>query len=216
MYDVSEFFKALKQQFSQWYNSRNGRCGPLWEQRFKSVLVQGCPDVLLTMSAYIDLNPVRAGLVADPKDYRHCGYAEAVAGSELARKGMGRLLDATGFEGSWPRLQCTYRKHLFLQGIARGATADGTPARPGFSQETVQQVLDAGGELPLPVLLHCRVRYFSDGVALGSRAFADEVFQAYRACFGTKRSSGARALRHAPRDTLFVLRALRIDPVSAP
>jgi len=37
MYDVSEFFKAMKQRFSQYYNVREHRSGPLWEQRFKSV-----------------------------------------------------------------------------------------------------------------------------------------------------------------------------------
>ena len=58
MYDVSEFFKTLKQKFSQWYNKRNSRNGTLWEQRFKSILVEGSEHALLTMAAYIDLNPV--------------------------------------------------------------------------------------------------------------------------------------------------------------
>ena len=39
------------------------------------------------MAAYIDLNPVRAGLVEDPKNYRFCGYAEAVVGHAAARRG---------------------------------------------------------------------------------------------------------------------------------
>jgi len=60
MYDISEFMKAFKQQFSQYYNTREGRCGPLWTQRFKSILVEGSEDALLTIAAYIDLNPVRA------------------------------------------------------------------------------------------------------------------------------------------------------------
>ena len=69
MYDISEFMKAFKQQFSQYYNTREGRCGPLWEQRFKSILVERSEDALLTIAAYIDLNPVRAGMVSDPKDW---------------------------------------------------------------------------------------------------------------------------------------------------
>ena len=47
MFDISEFFKALKQRFSQFYNTREGRRGPLWEQRFKSVLVEGSEQALL-------------------------------------------------------------------------------------------------------------------------------------------------------------------------
>ena len=74
MYDVSAFMKQLKQRFSQWFNKKHGRCGTLWEDRFKSVLVEGAGVALATMAAYIDLNPVRAKIVEDPKDYRWSGY----------------------------------------------------------------------------------------------------------------------------------------------
>jgi hypothetical protein len=40
------------------------------------------------MAAYIDLNPVRAGIVKDPADDRWCGYAEATAGSRRAQPGL--------------------------------------------------------------------------------------------------------------------------------
>ena len=89
MGDVSEFMKAVKQRFSVWYNRNHQRYGTLWAERFKSVLVEGRGNPLQTMAAYIDLNPVRAGLVEDPKDYRFCGYAQAVAGHEVARQGLG-------------------------------------------------------------------------------------------------------------------------------
>ncbi|MFU8849337.1 MAG: transposase, partial [Opitutales bacterium] len=89
MYDLSAFMKTVKQRFSIWYNRNHGdRRGTLWMDRFKSVLVEGKGNPLQTMAAYIDLNPVRAGLVADPKDYRFCGYAEAVAGQPRARAGL--------------------------------------------------------------------------------------------------------------------------------
>jgi putative transposase len=88
MSDVSEFMKAVKQRFSVWYNRSHQRYGTLWAERFKSVLVEGQGNPLQTMAAYIDLNPVRAGLVEDPKDYRFCGYAEAVAGDAEAKRGL--------------------------------------------------------------------------------------------------------------------------------
>jgi putative transposase len=45
------------------------------------------------VAAYIELNPVRAALCADPKDYRYCGYAEALAkGCPLARQGIRTIL----------------------------------------------------------------------------------------------------------------------------
>ena len=98
MWDMSAFMKLLKQRFTQWYNRRQGRKGTLWEERFKSVLVDGAGDVLATMAAYIDLNPVRAGLVEDPKDYRWCGYAEAVAGGRAARAGIQLVMRAASGE----------------------------------------------------------------------------------------------------------------------
>ena len=92
MGDVSIFMKELKQRFTQWYKRRMGRKGTLWEERFKSVLVEGDEKALMTVAAYIDLNPVRAGMVERVEDYRWCGYASAVAGNRWAREGLGRIL----------------------------------------------------------------------------------------------------------------------------
>ena len=80
MGDVSEYMKAVKQRFSVWYNRNHRRYGTLWAERFKSVLVEGKGSALQTMAAYIDLNPVRAGIVEDPKDYRFCGAEARVKG----------------------------------------------------------------------------------------------------------------------------------------
>jgi putative transposase len=88
MGDVSIFMKEVKQRFSKWYNKQTNRFGTMWAERFKSVLVQDNVDTLSTVAMYVDLNPVRAGLVADPKEYRFCGYAEAVVGNEAARQGI--------------------------------------------------------------------------------------------------------------------------------
>ncbi|MCH8474136.1 MAG: transposase, partial [Opitutales bacterium] len=59
--DLSAFVKIYKQQVSIWYNANHDRYGPLWSDRFKSVLVQGSGTALLVMAAYIDLNPGRGG-----------------------------------------------------------------------------------------------------------------------------------------------------------
>ncbi|MBM3879268.1 MAG: hypothetical protein FJ387_06050, partial [Verrucomicrobia bacterium] len=99
MGDVSEFMKEFKQRFSKWYNIRHQRFGTLWAERFRSVLVEDQTGVLETVSAYIDLNSVRAGLVEDPKDYRHCGYAAAEAGDAKARAGLLSLYTG-GSEGA--------------------------------------------------------------------------------------------------------------------
>lgn len=57
------------QCYVQAFNRRHGRTGTLWEGRFRSCLVDS-DGYLLTVYRYIDLNPVRAALVAAPEDYR--------------------------------------------------------------------------------------------------------------------------------------------------
>ena len=96
MHSLSDFFKGMLQRFTCWFNREQGRRGTLWESRFRSVIVQ---DGLAarTMAAYIDLNPVRAGLAEDPADYRWSSYGEAMGGgqgSSLARRGLVRALYA--------------------------------------------------------------------------------------------------------------------------
>jgi hypothetical protein len=64
-------------------------------------------------------------------------------------------------------------------------------------------------------VLRCRVRYFSDGVAIGSKAFVDDVFRQHRGYFGPKRRDGARPLRFAAWGGLCAARDLRLAPIAA-
>lgn len=74
------------------------RTGRLWEDRFKSVIVEDCVAAK-TISAYIDLNSVCAGMVKDPADCRWSSYGEAIGGGskgngKTARAGLVRALRA--------------------------------------------------------------------------------------------------------------------------
>src|SRR6056297_1214524 len=72
---LSEFVKDIKQEFTRYYNRKHGRKGYFWGDRFKSMIVeQG--HTLVNLLAYVDLNPIRAGIVKKPEDYRWCslGY----------------------------------------------------------------------------------------------------------------------------------------------
>jgi putative transposase len=60
--------QAVGRTYVRRFNQRHGRSGTLWEGRYKSTLIQA-ERYLLACMVYIDLNPVRAGLVADPVDY---------------------------------------------------------------------------------------------------------------------------------------------------
>ena len=218
MNNVSEFMKTLKQRFTQWFNKRHERTGTLWECRFTSVLVEGDWDPLMRVSAYVDLNAVRAGLVSDPKDYRWCGYAEAVSGNARARKGLGLLLhrEAAANDGKrvdWRIVGNEYRMLLFGTGEEQLAVDDETVLKRGMKREEVQAVRDSGGKLSSPELLRCKLRYFSDGVVIGSKAFVDQFFEAKCEYFSKARKDGSRRMRGGHWGNLRSARDLQKEPI---
>ena len=218
MGNLSVFMKELKWRFSMWYNSCNDRRGTLWEDRFKSILIESDEHALMTVAAYIELNPIRAQLVSDPKDYRWCGYAEAVGGKKIARQNLARLHHRTrAWQGEgrapvrWQDVAAIYRIHLFGHGEQRlGDPRTGAGAKPGIPAATVERVVEEEhGELPLHEVLRSRVRYFTDGAAIGSANFIDGVFASHREQFGARRTTGARKMRGAKWNGLSTLRELR-------
>ena len=221
MHDLGEFMKTFLQRFTRWFNGRNGRVGVLWESRFKSVLVEE-GVAASTMAAYIDLNPVRAGITEDPAAYRWSSYGEAMGGGtqgdgKKARAGLVRALKAhKGWQADaalWPEVCEAYRKVLTERGEQKSANVvqSGSPSaikivrqgsKPGHTpaetQESKSPPLDPVASVNLvrfPELLERRVRYFSDGAVIGTRLFVDEVFMKCRDRFSSQRKTGARKLR---------------------
>jgi hypothetical protein len=218
MGDVSAFVKTLKQRYSMSYNARHKRSGTLWEERFKSVLVENAEGAKAAVAAYIDLNPVRAKTVADPKDYRWSGYGEACGGGKPAREGLIAVHDSRHYEqaGAWRHVSARYRVLLYAEGGERRAAYGGQVVRKGIATAEVDKALESNGKLPLPEILRCRVRYFTDGMAIGGKAFVERVFSENRELFGPKRKEGARRMRFGEWGDLRVARALRVSPVSVP
>lgn len=65
---LSQMMQAVGRRYVRYFNDRQGRTGTLWEGRYRSTLVQ-TERYLLACMAYIDLNPVRAGMVAEARDH---------------------------------------------------------------------------------------------------------------------------------------------------
>jgi putative transposase len=207
--DLSIYVKEVKERFSRWFNKRRGRKGTLWMDRYKSVMVEGKGEPLHTMASYIDLNPVRAGLVEDPKDYRWCGYAEAVSGSRRAQRGLSKVT-ATPVDG-WERTGGAevYRCLLFSNGVAIKDAQNEHVVRHGVTADEARKVLREKGKLSISEMVRLRVRYFSDGLALGSKEFVESVFMENRHKFGPRRRDGARKVSEAEAP-LYSLRRLRL------
>ena len=75
--------KALGQRYVQYFNRQYRRSGTLWEGRFRSCLVQQ-ENYLLGCHRYIELNPVRAGMVTHPAEYRWSSYRFNAQGEDNA------------------------------------------------------------------------------------------------------------------------------------
>lgn len=204
MWNLASFMKVLKQRFSQWYNGTrpSRRTGTLWEDRYRSVLVEN-GEALRAMAAYIDLNPVRAGLVEDPKDYRWSGYGETCSGRATACAGLRWMAEQTDLKPDVNRgilatpineVITWYRGQLYGRG-KETVNDEGIVVRRGFTEQEIQAVRDAGGQLPLTAYLRLRIRYFTDGAIFGTSAFVESVFQAKRELFSERRRTGSRRLR---------------------
>ena len=192
MGDMSQFMKSLKQRFTQWYNKKHGRRGTLWEERYSATAVSA-GDGARMVAAYIDLNPLRAGMVADPKDYRWCSYGEAVAGngkeSQKARSAYTYLFQMAAMPGAVvaelteDEAMREYRMLMAEEGEA--ADIESLPMvsgersskkfkrRRGYSREEIDKILEKNGKLSRADILRCKTRYFTDGTVIGSKAFVE-------------------------------------------
>jgi hypothetical protein len=141
-------------------------------------------------------------LATDPKDYRFCGYAEAVAGNKPARAGLAHII---GEGKHWPAVQAAYRETLFGKGSAPKEHA------AAISPEQFEQALKNKTRLPLATVLRCRIRYFTDGAVLGGKAFVAQHLARYRRKFGRREGSAPR-----PLPPLTALRGLRKQIPNAP
>ena len=225
MHDLSDFMKTLLQRFTRWFNRTHNRTGTLWEDRFKSVIVES-GTAARTIAAYIDLNPVRAGMVSDPADYRWSSYGEAVGGGakgngKKAREGLVRACmshKGVGFEAEkWKEVSRIYRRAMGMAlGRKSGRAEVGGSGHATKNEEEMLASEDNETVLPdlgMAAMLMKRVRYFTDGAVIGSKEFVNEAFAGARERFSERRKDGARRMRgsgKAAAGTLWSMRDLRV------
>lgn len=76
-YSISIFMSNLQNSYSRFFNLKHKRRGPLWEGRYKKVLVK-TDEQLLHLTRYVHLNPVTAHLVQKPEDWEYSSYREYI------------------------------------------------------------------------------------------------------------------------------------------
>ena len=241
MGDLPMFMRSIKQRFSRWYNKQHKRKGTLWEDRYKSVVIESEGTGTLghaarVVAAYIDLNPVRAGMIEDPKDYSWCGYARAVVGEKDCVKGITALW---GQSRGVKAALAEHRVFLFEEGNeektedfeTEDRRSDNASKRTGKIQDPrtgewktrvgidarkVWEERQRGGRLPLHILLRLRSRYLVDGAVIGRAEFVRRVTGGSMLAGTTATTTTGKPgkkMRFGEWGGLHALRDLRVDVV---
>jgi putative transposase len=88
---ISQFMQNVLNSYTRYFNVKHNRKGPLWESRFKSVLVES-DEYLLHLTRYIHLNPVTSGWAEKPEEWKASSYNEYIGKTEV-------ILPVCGFRG---------------------------------------------------------------------------------------------------------------------
>jgi len=79
--DLSKLMQGLTQTYTVWFNNKYGRFGRIWQGRFKSMIIQ-MDNYFLECIYYVEMNPVRKGLVLSPIEYTWSSYRDRTLGNE--------------------------------------------------------------------------------------------------------------------------------------
>ena len=176
MRDISDFMKIFQQSYTYYINHKLNRRGRFWADRFKSTIVEG-NESLLTVIKYVELNPVRGGLVDDPAAYRHCtwgwfnGSGQHLFGSSFFKHLRRALVNVNTKNWSDERLVNEFRSE-----IARTIAYE----KSDNTAEIEAAVAKARRGATMPVQFLRRMRHITDGGIIGSKIFVIETASRFR------------------------------------
>ena len=175
--DISLFMRDLQQSFTRWFNRTRPvrRKGHLWGDRFKNTVLEDGRAVWSCWK-YIEMNPVRAGIVHSPANYRFCSFgawsgsgqhpfAEVVEQRLLPR--LRGLLQIQSLEDVRQALRIEFARVQAQESGQRPSAVDTAGA-------------DAAKKEPFTTQLDRRVRYWVDGLAIGSELFVRNTMSKVR------------------------------------
>ena len=176
---LSEFVREVKVGFTRYYNKRHNRRGYFWGDRFKSVIVEN-GETLINCLAYIDLNPLRAGLVDRPEDYRWNSLGYHI---QTGNKGDFLSLDfglkEFAVKTADERLRY-YRQFVYEKGcidVSKGAQ---------IREDIVEKERKKGFEVSAVDRFRYRTRYFTDSGIIGSKSFVSRLYADFKDHFASK------------------------------
>jgi len=208
--DLSQYVKEIKQTFSRFYNRLHNRKGFFWSERFKSVIVDN-GDTLINCLAYVDLNPVRAGLVKKPEDYRWCslGYHMQTNNKDsfLSLDFGLREFAPSGIRSAPVKSASLSQVNLTGQAVTsefHGARVKKATERlriyrsfvhgKGFLEaQEIQE--DETFETGTIEKFKYRSRYFTDSGIIGTKAFVTRHYQTFKHIFSSKHEKRPKTIQ---------------------
>jgi REP element-mobilizing transposase RayT len=159
LFDVSELMRNTQSGYARWFNRNNNRRGRFWADRFKSVHLETEAAVLDCM-LYVELNPLRAGLVERPEEWRGTSIFLRDIGKADWLMPLSEIMDQPSEE----KALIEFRQRLYHRGSV--------PTKQGqasISQEVIDQ--EAARGFAKSGVYRKRLAYFVDGLAVGTEQF---------------------------------------------
>ena len=159
LFSLSDLMRNIQQGFARWYNKAAKRRGRFWADRFKSTLLYG-EESLLECMQYVDLNPLRAGLVDRPEAYEFCGFYKRMYHDD------GSLLNLKSFlsKSSKKKALEEYRSMLYTRGCVASKEKDHLIKEVTFNGELSQNF-----DLSYHAEAKDHFRFYLDGLVIGAK-----------------------------------------------
>lgn len=177
--NLGAYVKDIKQGFTRYFNKKYGRRGFFWGDRFKSMIVQDGLS-LVNLLAYVDLNPIRAGIVKKPEDYRWCslGYHTQTGNKD------GLLSIDFGMK-EWNEFDPKEIVRKYRQFVYETGAVDAGKGKV-MDRKIVEKARKKGYKISRTDRFRYRCRYFTDSGVIGGKDFVQEVFDQVKHLLGSK------------------------------
>jgi putative transposase len=188
--NLSEFVREIKVGFARYYNRRYNRRGYFWGGRFKSVIVEK-GETLINCLAYIDLNPLRAGLVDRPEEYRwnSLGY-HIQSGNKDNFLSLDFGLQEFGILDAKERLR-GYRRYVYEAGAVDRSEIG---QRKVIKEAVVKKERKKEFKISRVDRFRYRTRYFTDSGIIGTKEFVFANYQRFKDIFMSKKEKIPKAV----------------------
>ncbi len=188
--NLSEFVREIKVGFARYYNKRHNRRGYFWGDRFKSVIVEK-GETLINCLAYIDLNPLRAGIVNRPEDYRwnSLGYHVQTDNKDNFLS-LDFGLQEFGILDTKERLR-GYRRYVYEAGAVDRSKIG---QRKVIKEVVVKKERKKEYKIRRVDRFRYRTRYFTDSGIIGTKEFVSANYHRFKDIFMSKNEKIPKAV----------------------